>query len=191
MNRSLDSLTSNWGETWRYLVSDGQVRWIGPEKGAIHLALSAVVNALWDLWAKALNKPVWKVVADMSPEELVRCIDFRYITDALTPEEAVELLRKEEAGKAARLQDVEQNRAVPIYTTSASWLGYSDEKMRMLLKEAKSNGFHQFKFKVGGDLERDKRRLKIAREVIGDDDVLMLDANQVTFFRAYNSASRV
>ena len=119
----------------------------------------------------------------MSPEELVRCIDFRYITDALTPEEAVELLRKEEAGKAARLQEVEQNHAVPIYTTSASWLGYSDEKMSALLKEAKSNGFHQFKFKVGGDLERDKRRLKIAREVIGDDDVLMLDANQVILSR--------
>lgn len=123
----------------------------------------------------------------MSPEELVRCIDFRYMTDALTPEEAVELLRKEEAGKAARMQEVEQNRAVPIYTTSASWLGYSDEKMSALLKEAKRDGFHQFKLKVGGDLERDKRRLKIVREVIGDEDILMLDANQVKFLKDTNT----
>lgn len=118
VNRSLASLTSNMGKTWRYLVSDSQIRWVGPEKGVVHLALSAVVNAIWDLWAKSQVKPVWRLVAEMSPEEYVRCIDFRYITDAITPEEGIELLRRQEIGKADRLKEVEENRAVPIYTTS-------------------------------------------------------------------------
>ena len=113
----------NWGQTWRYLVSDSQLRWIGPEKGVIHLALGAVVNAIWDLWAKTLNKPVWRIVAEMSPEEFVRCIDFRYITDAITPEEAIKMLKETEGGKAKRLKDAEESRAVPAYTTSAGWLG--------------------------------------------------------------------
>jgi len=179
VNRSLSSLTANMGKTWRYLVSDSQMRWVGPEKGVTHLALAAVVNALWDLWAKTLHKPVWRVVVDMTPEEVVQCIDFRYITDAITPEEAVELLRKQRVGMEARLRDVEKNRAVPIYTTSAGWLNYSDEKMRMLLQDAKSKGFRQYKLKVSGDLERDIRRLEIFREVVGWDDVLMLDSNQI------------
>lgn len=117
-DRSLASLTSNMGDTWRYLVSDSQMRWVGPEKGVVHLAQSAVVNAIWDLWAKSQGKPVWRLVAEMSPEEYVRCIDFRYITDALTPEEGIELLRDREDGKADRLKEVEANEAVPIYTTS-------------------------------------------------------------------------
>ncbi|KAI9755898.1 MAG: L-galactonate dehydratase [Chaenotheca gracillima] len=181
MNRSLDSLVSNWGATWRHLVSDSQLRWIGPEKGVIHLALGAVVNALWDLWAKTLNKPVWRVVAEMSPEEFVRCIDFRYITDALTPEEAIEMLRREEKGKAGRLQEAEESRAVPAYTTSAGWIGYGEDKMRGLLKETLQKGFRHFKLKVGGSVEADKRRLAIARDVIGYDkgNILMVDANQV------------
>ena len=118
VNRSLASLTSNMGNTWRYLASDSQMRWVGPEKGVVHLAQSAVINAIWDLWAKCLDKPVWRLVAEMSPEEYVRCIDFRYITDALTPEEGIELLREKELGKAERLKEVEENKAVPIYTTS-------------------------------------------------------------------------
>lgn len=118
VNRSLASLTSNMGNTWRYLASDSQMRWVGPEKGVVHLAQSAVINAIWDLWAKSQGKPVWRLVTDMSPEEYVRCIDFRYITDALTPEEGIELLRKQELGKAERLKEVEENKAVPIYTTS-------------------------------------------------------------------------
>ena len=118
VNRSLASLTSNMGDTWRYLASDSQMRWVGPEKGVVHLAQSAVINAVWDLWAKSQSKPVWRLVADMSPEEYVRCIDFRYITDALTPEEGIKLLRMQETGKSARLKEVEENRAVPIYTTS-------------------------------------------------------------------------
>ncbi|KAH6887589.1 enolase C-terminal domain-like protein [Thelonectria olida] len=179
--RTLSSLVANWGETWRYLVSDSQLRWIGPEKGVIHLALGAVVNAVWDLWAKSLGKPVWRIVADMSPEEFVNCIDFRYITDAITPEEAVAMLKETEATKPQRLQDAINNRAVPAYTTSAGWLGYGEDKMKGLLQETLDAGYRHFKIKVGGDIERDRHRLSIAREVIGYDkgNVLMTDANQV------------
>lgn len=179
--RTLSSLVSNWGATWRHLVSDSQLRWIGPEKGVIHLALGAVVNAIWDLWAKTLNKPVWRIVADMSPEEFVSCIDFRYITDAITPEEAVQMLKEQQAGKEKRLQDALQSRAVPAYTTSAGWLGYGEDKMKALLQETLSKGYKHFKLKVGSDVEVDRRRLTIAREVIGYDrgNILMVDANQV------------
>lgn len=181
MGKNLDEITADWGKTWRYLVSDSQLRWIGPEKGVIHLALGAVVNGLWDLWAKTLNKPVWRIIADMTPEEVVRCIDFRYITDALTPEEAVALLKEVEPTKQDRIRDAEQNKAVPAYTTSAGWLGYSEEKLRALLDQSVKDGFKHFKLKVGGSLEDDKRRLKIARDAIGYDkgNVLMVDANQV------------
>ncbi|KAI9896584.1 hypothetical protein N3K66_008756 [Trichothecium roseum] len=179
--RTLSSLVADWGATWRYLVNDSQLRWIGPEKGVIHLALGAVVNAVWDLWAKVLGKPVWRIVADMSPEEFVRCIDFRYITDAITPEEAVELLKKQEPGKAKRLAEAEQSRAVPAYTTSAGWLGYGEDKMKSLLRETLDQGYRHFKLKVGGSVEEDRRRLSIARDVIGYDkgNILMVDANQV------------
>ncbi|MCJ1370629.1 L-galactonate dehydratase [Loxospora ochrophaea] len=179
--RTLESLVQDWGKTWRYLVSDSQLRWIGPEKGVIHLALGAVVNAIWDLWAKTLGKPVWRIVAEMTPEEFVRCIDFRYITDAITPEEAIELLKKEEGGKSKRMQDAERSRAVPAYTTSAGWLGYGEDKMKGLLQETLSKGYRHFKLKVGTSVEADKRRLGIARDVIGYDkgNILMVDANQV------------
>lgn len=145
------------------------------------MALGAVVNALWDLWAKVQGKPVWQLVADMTPEEVVRCIDFRYITDAITPDEAVQLLREKQAGKAERVAEVNRNRAVSAYTTSAGWLGYSKEKMQMLLKQNLSEGFRHFKLKVGGSVEEDRQRLRLAREVIGYDqgNVLMVDANQV------------
>lgn len=150
----------------------------------IHLALGAVVNALWDLWAKTLNKPVWRIVAEMTPEEVVRCIDFRYITDALTPEDALALLREVEPGKEERIREAENSRAVPAYTTSAGWLGYSEEKLRALLDESVALGYKHFKLKVGGDLEEDRRRLAIAREAIGYDkgNILMIDANQVRRF---------
>ncbi|KAG0649615.1 L-galactonate deHydratase [Hyphodiscus hymeniophilus] len=179
--RTLSSLVANWGKTWRYLVSDSQLRWIGPEKGVIHLALGAVVNAIWDLWAKTLHKPVWRIVADMSPEQFVDCIDFRYITDAITPEEAIALLKKEEGGKAKRVQDALNSRAVPAYTTSAGWLGYGEEKMKGLLEDTLSKGYKHFKLKVGTSVEADRRRLAIARSVIGYDkgNILMVDANQV------------
>jgi len=173
-------LVAHWGQTWRHLVNDSQLRWIGPEKGVIHLALGAVVNAIWDLWAKVLGKPVWRVVADMTPEQFVDCIDFRYITDALTPAEAVELLRKQEAGKTARIEQLLAE-GYPAYTTSAGWLGYGEDKMRGLLQDTLARGYRHFKLKVGGGLEQDRRRLAIAREVIGYDagNVLMVDANQV------------
>ncbi|KAL8788055.1 MAG: hypothetical protein Q9195_007469 [Heterodermia aff. obscurata] len=181
MNRTLSSLVADMGATWRSLVSDSQLRWIGPEKGVIHLALGAVVNALWDLWAKAIGKPVWRLVAEMSAEEFVRCVDFRYITDAITPEEAIELLKEAENGKAERMMEAENSRAVPAYTTSAGWLGYDEEKMRRLLEETLAKGYKHFKLKVGASLEDDKRRLRIARDVIGYDkgNTLMVDANQI------------
>lgn len=181
VGKDLDTLTRDWGKTWRYLTSDSQLRWIGPEKGVIHLALGAVVNALWDLWAKTLGKPVWRVIADMTPEEVVKCIDFRYIQDALTEDEAVRLLTEVQPGKADRIQDALNNRAVPAYTTSAGWLGYGEDKMKRLLRESVDQGFRHFKLKVGSDLEEDRKRLSIAREVLGFDkgNVLMVDANQV------------
>ena len=162
-------------------MSDSQLRWIGPEKGVIHLALGAIVNAIWDLWAKILRKPVWRIVAEMTPEEFVRCIDFRYITDAITPPEAIELLRKEEEGKPKRMAEAEASRAVPAYTTSAGWLGYGETRMRALLEETVKQGYKHFKLKVGTSVEDDKRRLAIARDVIGYDrgNILMIDANQV------------
>lgn len=179
--KTLDELVADWGKTWRYLVSDSQLRWIGPEKGVTHLAMGALVNAIWDLWAKSLNKPVWRILAEMSPEEFVRCIDFRYLTDAITPEEAVKMLRDLEGGKAKRVKEAEINRAVPAYTTSAGWLGYGEEKMKGLLQQSLSQGYRYFKLKVGTALDQDQARLAIARDVIGYDkgNVLMVDANQV------------
>src|SRR5450830_1726047 len=174
----LDWVSEDMGRFWRYITSDSQLRWIGPDKGAIHLATGAVVNAVWDLWAKAEGKPLWKLVAEMSPEELVRCIDFRYITDCITPEEALALLRAQAPGKAERIRLLEQN-GYPCYTTSAGWLGYDDAKLRRLCKEAIDGGFNHIKLKVGRDLADDKRRVTIAREVIGPDRHLMIDANQV------------
>lgn len=190
--KTLESLVADWGKTWRYLVSDSQLRWIGPEKGVIHLALGAIVNAIWDLWAKTLGKPVWRIVAEMTSEEFVRCIDFRYITDAITPEEAIEMLRKEEGSKAKRLEDAEMSRAVPAYTTSAGWLGYGEDRMKALLKETVNEGYKHFKLKVGTSVEEDQRRLTIAREVIGYDkgNVLMVDANQVGFTDPSSSSQR-
>jgi L-fuconate dehydratase len=171
-------ISEDMGRFWRTITSDSQLRWIGPDKGAIHLATGAVVNAVWDLWAKAEGKPLWKLVSDMSPEELVRSIDFRYITDCITPDEALALLRAQAPGKAERIRLLEQN-GYPCYTTSAGWLGYDDAKLRRLCKEAIDSGFNHIKLKVGRDLADDKRRVTIAREVIGPDRHLMIDANQV------------
>ena len=174
----LDWIAADMGRFWRHVTSDSQLRWIGPDKGAIHLATGAVVNAVWDLWAKSAGKPVWQLVADMSPEELVRCIDFRYITDCITPEEALQLLTRAAEGKAERL-DTLQREGYPCYTTSAGWLGYPDDKLRRLCQEAIDAGFKHVKLKVGRDRADDIRRLRIAREVLGPDRHLMIDANQV------------
>jgi L-fuconate dehydratase len=174
----LQWIAADMGRFWRHVTSDSQLRWIGPDKGAIHLATGAIVNAAWDLWAKWVGKPVWRLVADMSPEELVRCIDLRYLTDCITPEEALELLRERAIGKQQRLEHLERH-GYPCYTTSAGWLGYSDEKLRRLCQQAVDDGFSHVKMKVGRDLEDDKRRLRIAREVLGPDRHLMIDANQI------------
>jgi len=174
----MDKVTSDMGAFWRHVTSDSQLRWIGPDKGAIHLATGAVVNAVWDIWAKMAGKPVWKLVADMSPEELVRCIDFRYITDCITPDEALAMLRDKAPGKAERIATLERE-GYPCYTTSAGWLGYGDEKLRRLCQEAVDAGFNHVKLKVGRDKADDIRRLRIAREVLGPDRQLMIDANQV------------
>jgi L-fuconate dehydratase len=171
-------VTEDMGRFWRHVTSDSQLRWIGPDKGAIHLATGAVVNAVWDLWAKIEGKPVWQLVGEMSPEEIVNLIDFRYLTDALTPAEALEILRAAEPGKTERLGKLKAE-GYPCYTTSAGWLGYPDDKLRRLCREAKEAGFTHTKFKVGRDLSDDIRRLTIAREVLGDDMNIMIDANQV------------
>lgn len=174
----LDWIKDDMGRFWRHITSDSQLRWIGPDKGAIHLATGAIVNAVWDLWAKEAGKPVWQLVAEMTPEEIVRLIDFRYLTDAITPQEALKMLRNAEGGKAARIETLKQE-GYPCYTTSAGWLGYPDDKLRRLCRAAKEAGFTHTKFKVGRDLTDDIRRLTIAREELGWDMKIMIDANQV------------
>lgn len=174
----MDWVAEDMGRFWRHITSDSQLRWIGPDKGAIHLATGAVVNAVWDLWAKMEGVPVWKLVSRMSPEEIVKLIDFRYITDCITPAEALALLQAQEPGKAERLATLERE-GYPCYTTSAGWLGYDDAKLRRLCQEAIAAGFNHVKMKVGRDKADDIRRLTIAREVLGPDRHLMIDANQV------------
>lgn len=178
LNRSLESITADMGAFWRMITGDSQLRWIGPEKGVIHLATAAVVNAVWDLWAKVEQKPLWKLLVDMSPEDLVRCIDFRYISDALTPDEAHEMLRRQQATRAEREAEMRAH-GFPAYTTSAGWIGYSDDKVRRLCQEAIDAGFQHIKMKVGRDLDADRRRARLIREVVGPDRRLMADANQV------------
>jgi L-fuconate dehydratase len=175
--KTLESFTRNMGAFWKMMTSDSQLRWLGPEKGVIHLATGAIVNAVWDLYAKVEKKPLWRLLADMSPEELVSCVDFTYITDAITPEEAVAMLKKLEAGKKERINYLLKN-GYPGYTTSAGWLGYSEEKIRRLCKEAVAEGFKHIKMKVGANLDQDLKRAAIIREEIGTKIMLMMDANQ-------------
>jgi L-fuconate dehydratase len=174
----LDWIRADGARFWRHVTGDSQLRWIGPEKGVIHLATGAVVNAVWDLWAKAEGKPLWRLIGEMTPEEIVRLIDFRYITDCITPDEALELLRAREPDKADRIRRLEAE-GYPAYTTSAGWLGYSDEKLERLCHEAVDQGFRHVKLKVGRSVEDDVRRVGIARRVLGPDRKLMVDANQV------------
>ena len=176
--RSLSSITSDWGAFWRELTGDSQLRWLGPEKGVVHLATAAVVNALWDLYAKAEGKPLWRLLCDMSPEEIVRSIDFRYITDLVTPEEALSMLQELEPTKNTRIQDVLE-RGYPAYNTSVGWIGYSDEKIRGLCRDALTQGFTAFKMKVGRNVDDDVRRAALMREELGPDNALMMDANQI------------
>jgi L-fuconate dehydratase len=175
---TLEEITADMARFWRRVTGDSQLRWVGPEKGVIHLATAAVVNAVWDLYAKAEGKPLWQLLAGFTPEELVRCIDFRYLTDALTRQEALQILRRHEPTRAAREAEM-RARGYPAYTTSAGWLGYPDEKIRRLCREGVQQGWSHFKIKVGRDLEDDVRRAAIVRAEIGPDRKLMLDANQV------------
>lgn len=177
VGRSLESITRDFAGFWRALTSDSQLRWVGPEKGVLHLATAAIVNAVWDLYAKQQRKPLWKLVVDMSPEDLVSAIDFRYLSDALTPAEALEILRENQATKAAREAQLREH-GYPAYTTSAGWLGYSDEKIRALCKQGIADGWRHFKIKVGADPRDDQRRAAIVRETIGPERWLMFDANQ-------------
>ncbi|HXL78514.1 MAG TPA: L-fuconate dehydratase [Candidatus Eisenbacteria bacterium] len=178
IGRTLESITADMRGFWRAITGEHQLRWLGPEKGAIHLASGAIVNAVWDLYAKVEGKPLWKLLVDMSPEELVACIDFRYISDVLAPAEALAILQRCAPTRAEREAEMLRS-GFPAYTTSAGWLGYSDEKLRALCREAVAGGWTHLKLKVGHKLEDDIRRARIVREEIGPDRRLMMDANQV------------
>ncbi|MGI9541887.1 MAG: L-fuconate dehydratase [Cyclobacteriaceae bacterium] len=175
--KTLEGITSDMAAFWRLITGDSQLRWIGPDKGAVHMATGALVNAVWDLYSKVEGQPLWKLIADMTPEEFISCVDFSYITDAITPEEALEILKRNEPSKNERIAYLIKN-GYPAYTTSAGWLGYPDEKIRRLCREAVDQGWKFIKMKVGSDLQDDIRRASIVREEIGPDIKLMMDANQ-------------
>jgi L-fuconate dehydratase len=177
VGRSVEAIEGDLGGFWRDLVGDSQLRWIGPEKGVIHLATAAIVNAVWDLVAKRAGKPLWKLLVDMTPAELVALVDFRYLTDALTPDDALAILEAARPGRAEREAELSRD-GYPAYTTSIGWLGYDDDKIRRLCHEALADGWERFKLKVGADVEDDVRRMRIVREEIGPDRMLAVDANQ-------------
>ena len=174
---SIDGSPASMGEVWRRLVHDSQLRWLGPEKGVMHMAISAVVNALWDLTAKRAGRPLWQLLSELAPEELVALVDFRYLSDALTPEEALEILLRAEGGRGERTARLLED-GYPAYTTTPGWLGYDDGKLARLCAEAVADGYEQIKLKVGASLDDDVRRLAIAREVCGPGFRIAVDANQ-------------
>lgn len=178
VGREVDELCENLGAIYRELQADSQLRWLGPDKGVIHLALAAVMNAVWDLAARRAGVPLWRLLTDMSPQQLVEAADLRYLADVLTPDQAIALLAEKESGRKQRIEQLEAS-GYPCYTTSAGWLGYSDDKLRMLCEEAVAAGYKHVKLKVGANLADDIRRCGIAREVLGPDGNLMIDANQV------------
>ncbi|WP_237195823.1 enolase C-terminal domain-like protein [Rothia nasimurium] len=177
IGRNAEATLADLGGVWKELVGDSQLRWLGPEKGAMHMAIGAVVNALWDLRAKREQKPLWLLLAELTPQEIVDLVDFRYLSDALTEEEALEILTRAESGRAARIQEL-RAKGYGAYTTTPGWLGYSDEKLARLCKEAQEEGFPQIKLKVGANLEDDVRRLGIARKTCGEGYPIAIDANQ-------------
>lgn len=178
VGKTLEGITRDMGGFWREITGDSQLRWMGPDKGVMHFAVGVIVNAVWDLWAKVEGKPLWRLLADMTPEEIVKCIDFRYISDALTAQEALEILEESWPTRDERVQQLCET-GFPSYTTSAGWLGYSDEKLRRLCREGVQRGWSHFKIKVGRDIEDDMHRAKLIREEIGWDATIMMDANQV------------
>src|SRR4051812_34053789 len=165
IGKTLESITSDLSGFWYLMTGDSQLRWLGPEKGVVHLAAAAVINAIWDLIAKSAGKPLWKLLVDMTPEQIVSAVPFRYITDAITPNEALELLNCTRDTRTEREAEILAT-GYPAYTTSAGWLGYSDQKIRRLLREALSDGWTHFKLKVGQNLPDDIRRAELVREVI-------------------------
>jgi len=177
VGRDVEQLLSDMGGTWRELAHDSQLRWLGPEKGLMHMAIGAVINALWDLKAKRAGLPLWELLAGMGAEEIVDLVDFRYLSDALTREEAVEILKIAEPGKDERRAELLE-RGYPAYTTSPGWLGYDDEKLARLCRAAIGEGFEQIKLKVGANLDDDRRRLGIARATVGPQVKIAVDANQ-------------
>ncbi len=177
VGRELEELVGEGAGFWRRLVNDGQLRWLGPEKGVIHLATAALVNAVWDLWTKVEGKPLWRLVCDLTPEQIVAQVDFRYLSDALDSDQALDLLRAQLPGRAARIAELERD-GYPAYITSAGWLGYPETKVRELCRAALADGWRSFKTKVGIDVVSDRRRCEVMREEIGDLP-LMADANQV------------
>jgi L-fuconate dehydratase len=174
---TVEQIVGDLGGFARYLAADSQLRWLGPDKGVMHLATAAVTNAAWDLAAKLAGKPVWKLLADLSPQQIVDLVDWRYLRDALTPDAALDMLKRAEPGRAEREARIRRD-GYPAYTTSAGWLGYDDDKLRRLCQDAVDAGWDSVKLKVGANLEDDRRRCRIAREVIGPSRRLMIDANQ-------------
>ncbi|TCC46418.1 L-fuconate dehydratase [Kribbella capetownensis] len=173
----LDATLADLGGFWKSLVHDSQLRWLGPEKGVMHMAIGAVVNAVWDLAAKRAGVPLWKLLSDLTPEQIVDLVDFRYLTDALTRDEALEILHAAESGRADREATLRE-RGYPAYTTTPGWLGYGDDKLVRLCHEAVAEGFTQIKLKVGANLDDDIRRMRLAREAVGPDIRIAIDANQ-------------
>ena len=178
LGQDLEAIASDMGAFWKHVTGDYQLRWIGPDKGAVHLATAALVNVVWDLWARAEGKPLWQLVCDLTPRDLVRCLDFQYMSDFLTEAEATAHLEEMAPRKPRRIAELEQQ-GIPGYTTAAGWLGYEDEKVRRLAEEAVREGWTAFKLKIGRDLDEDRRRAAIMRDVIGNDRRFMVDANQV------------
>lgn len=178
IGRTLEEIFADMRSFWFALTNDGQLRWLGPEKGVLHFGAAALINAVWDLQAKAAGKPLWQLLADMSPEAIVDCIEFRYISDALTEAEALEILRAQAPGRGALAEKL-AGIGLPSYTSSAGWLGYSDDEVRRLVRKYREDGWTSFKMKVGVDINAEVRRAALIREEIGDDGRLMVDANQV------------
>lgn len=177
VGKDLDAITSDFGAYWRSLANEQHLRWLGPEKGVIHLALGALINALWDLWAKQARKPLWRLLSEMPPAELMRCLDFRYVEDFLSPAEALQMLEEKRLGRESRAAELEA-RGYPAYCTSVGWMGYDDAKIQRLCREALKEGWNAFKLKVGGDPASDLRRAELLRREIGPQRMLSLDANQ-------------
>lgn len=178
MGTTLDKILGDFSGFWRRLTCDPQMRWIGPEKGVIHMAVGGIVNAIWDLWAKLEKKPLWRLLSEMDPKQLISCLDFRYVTDVLTPEEALEILTDLHKTRKERIEKLLQE-GFPAYTTAVGWAGYSDEKVKEMIEKSVKAGFKAFKAKVGCGSEKDLHRLSLIRELIGKESILMTDANQV------------